>query len=83
MRYTLYYTTDNAFVNYGYATNPLLWVQLLMHKTKQYITLIIKCHMEKIDQKAKKMGLEKGYYLLLMAILDIPVNNEKDKGKED
>ncbi len=35
--------------------------------------------MENIDQKAKKMGLEKGYYLLLMAILDIPVNNEKDK----
>jgi hypothetical protein len=39
--------------------------------------------MENIDQKAKKMGLEKGYYLLLMAILDIPVNNEKDKGKEN
>ncbi|RKE55629.1 hypothetical protein DFQ12_0463 [Sphingobacterium detergens] len=39
--------------------------------------------MENIDQKAKKMGLEKGYYLLLMAILDIPVNNEKDKEKED
>lgn len=38
--------------------------------------------MENIDQKAKKMGLEKGYYLLLMAILDILVNNEKDKGKE-
>ncbi|GAA4179593.1 hypothetical protein GCM10022218_32400 [Sphingobacterium ginsenosidimutans] len=39
--------------------------------------------MENIDQKAKKMGLEKGYYLLLMAILDIPVNNEEDKEKED
>jgi hypothetical protein len=39
--------------------------------------------MENIDQKAKKIGLEKGYYLLLMAILDIPVNNENDNTKED
>ena len=38
--------------------------------------------MENIDQKAKKMGLEKGYYLLLMAILDIPVDNEKENTKE-
>ncbi|KKX46997.1 hypothetical protein EDF67_103424 [Sphingobacterium sp. JUb78] len=29
--------------------------------------------MEHIDQKAKEMGLDRGYYLLLMAILDIPV----------
>ncbi|MCS4224571.1 hypothetical protein M2408_000651 [Sphingobacterium sp. BIGb0165] len=39
--------------------------------------------MENIDQKAKKIGLEKGYYLLLMAILDIPVNNEDNNAKED
>lgn len=35
-----------------------------------------------IEQQAKKMGLEKGYYLLLMAILDIPVNNEKEETKK-
>lgn len=29
--------------------------------------------MEHIDQKAKEMGLDRGYYLLLMAILDIPI----------
>ena len=38
--------------------------------------------MENIDQKAKKMGLEKGYYLLLMAILDIPVDNENEESKK-
>jgi hypothetical protein len=37
--------------------------------------------MENIRQKAKKMGLEKGYYLLLMAILDIPVEDEKNEAK--
>lgn len=39
--------------------------------------------MENIDQQAKKIGLEKGYYLLLMAILDIPVINENESAKED
>jgi hypothetical protein len=34
-------------------------------------------HMENIDQKAEKIGLDRGYYLLLMAILDIPVDNEE------
>lgn len=33
--------------------------------------------MENIDHKAAKIGLDRGYYLLLMAILDIPVDNEK------
>ncbi len=33
--------------------------------------------MDNIDQKAKKAGLERGYYLLLMAILDLPVGAEK------
>ncbi|MBB2953286.1 hypothetical protein FHR29_004097 [Sphingobacterium sp. JUb56] len=34
--------------------------------------------MEHIDQKAKEMGLDRGYYLLLMAILDIPVEQEEN-----
>ncbi|VTR52401.1 Uncharacterised protein [Sphingobacterium thalpophilum] len=38
--------------------------------------------MENIQQKAAKMGLEKGYYLLLMAILDIPIENESSEAKE-
>jgi len=38
--------------------------------------------MENIDQQAKKMGLEKGYYLLLMAILDIPVHTDNDAAKK-
>lgn len=33
--------------------------------------------MENIDQKAEKIGLDRGYYLLLMAILDIPFDNEE------
>lgn len=32
--------------------------------------------MEHIDIKAEKMGLDRGYYLLLMAILEIPFENE-------
>lgn len=32
--------------------------------------------MKHIDIKAEKMGLDRGYYLLLMAILEIPVENE-------
>lgn len=39
--------------------------------------------MENIDQKAKKIGLEKGYYLLLMAILDIPVEKVNNEDKKD
>lgn len=38
--------------------------------------------MEIIDQKAKKVGLEKGYYLLLMAILDIPVKDKEVQSTE-
>lgn len=38
--------------------------------------------METIDQQAQKMGLERGYYLLLMAILDLPAEKE-NKNKED
>jgi hypothetical protein len=39
--------------------------------------------MENIDKKAKKMGLEKGYYLLLMAILDLPIEDVQNTVKED
>lgn len=39
--------------------------------------------METIDQKAQKIGLEKGYYLLLMAILDLPVEKEQIDSKEE
>jgi len=39
--------------------------------------------MENIDKKAKKIGLEKGYYLLLMAILDLPVEEVQHHIKED
>lgn len=39
--------------------------------------------MENIDQKAKNIGLEKGYYLLLMAILDVPVDEVNKKDKKD
>ncbi|MGF7027931.1 hypothetical protein L1283_004730 [Sphingobacterium sp. HSC-15S19] len=39
--------------------------------------------MENIDKKAEKMGLEKGYYLLLMAILDLPVEDVQNDVKED
>lgn len=38
--------------------------------------------MDTIHQKAKKMGLEKGYYLLLMAILDLPVEGQKKSDKK-
>lgn len=38
--------------------------------------------MENIDIKAKKTGLEKGYYLLLMAILDLPVKEVQNTSKE-
>lgn len=38
--------------------------------------------MENIDIKAKKIGLEKGYYLLLMAILDLPVEEVQNTIKE-
>ncbi len=38
--------------------------------------------MDTIDQKAQKMGLEKGYYLLLMAILDLPAEEEKKSRKK-
>ena len=31
---------------------------------------------------AEELGLEKGYYLLLMAILDIPVDNENEDSKK-
>lgn len=34
--------------------------------------------MEHIDQKAKEIGLDRGYYLLLMAILDIPVEKTEN-----
>lgn len=39
--------------------------------------------MENIDKKAEKMGLEKGYYLLLMAILDLPIEDGQNAVKED
>jgi hypothetical protein len=39
--------------------------------------------METIDQKAQKIGLEKGYYLLLMAILDLPAEKEQIESKEE
>ncbi|VTR55082.1 Uncharacterised protein [Sphingobacterium thalpophilum] len=39
--------------------------------------------METIDQKAQKIGLEKGYYLLLMAILDLPVENDENKNEDE
>ncbi|SPZ85834.1 Uncharacterised protein [Sphingobacterium multivorum] len=38
--------------------------------------------MENIEKKAKKIGLEKGYYLLLMAILDLPVEEVQNTVKE-
>ncbi len=38
--------------------------------------------MENIDKKAKEIGLEKGYYLLLMAILDLPVEEVQNTIKE-
>ncbi|MDF2850974.1 MAG: hypothetical protein K0S31_1659 [Sphingobacterium multivorum] len=38
--------------------------------------------MENIENKAKKIGLEKGYYLLLMAILDLPVEEVQNTVKE-
>ncbi len=38
--------------------------------------------MENIDKKAKEIGLEKGYYLLLMAILDLPVEEVQNTSKE-
>jgi hypothetical protein len=38
--------------------------------------------MDTIHQKAQKMGLEKGYYLLLMAILDLPAENKKKSKKK-
>ncbi|KKO89774.1 hypothetical protein AAW12_19515 [Sphingobacterium sp. Ag1] len=47
-------------------------------KFKQQLTK----DMDTIHQKAKKMGLEKGYYLLLMAILDLPVEGQKKSDKK-
>lgn len=38
--------------------------------------------MDTINQKAQKMGLEKGYYLLLMAILDLPAESKKKSKKK-
>jgi hypothetical protein len=38
--------------------------------------------MENINEKAKKLNLEKGYYLLLMAILDLPVKEVQNTVKE-
>ena len=38
--------------------------------------------MDTINQKAQKMGLEKGYYLLLMAILDLPAEGDKKMKKK-
>jgi len=46
---------------------------------KKMYNLNSNTNMENIDQNAKKMGLERGYYLLLMAILDIPVKNKNTK----
>jgi|GEM_PF-1289733 len=37
--------------------------------------------MDKIEKKAKELGLEKGYYLLLLAILDAKDLERTDKGK--
>lgn len=39
--------------------------------------------MDTIDQKAQKMGLERGYYLLLMAILDQPIEAKKKQDKKN
>ncbi len=39
--------------------------------------------MDTIHQKAQKMGLEKGYYLLLMAILDLPVDGRKNRKRKN
>lgn len=39
--------------------------------------------METIDQQAQKMGLERGYYLLLMAILDLPEEKEHKKNEDN
>lgn len=33
--------------------------------------------MNNIEQQAAKLGLEKGYYLLLLAILDLPADTEE------
>ncbi|GAA0886654.1 hypothetical protein GCM10009120_52530 [Sphingobacterium siyangense subsp. cladoniae] len=38
--------------------------------------------MDTIHQKAQKIGLEKGYYLLLMAILDLPVDGKEKSEKK-
>jgi len=38
--------------------------------------------MDTINQKAQKMGLEKGYYLLLMAILDSPAEGKRKSKKK-
>jgi hypothetical protein len=47
-------------------------------KFKQQLTK----DMDTIHQKAQKMGLEKGYYLLLMAILDLPVDGKEKSEKK-
>ena len=38
--------------------------------------------MNKQTQKSPKLGLKKGYYLLLMAILDLPIEQRIKKNKK-
>ena len=45
------------------------------------VTLKIKV-MNKQTQKSTKLGLKKGYYLLLMAILDLPIEQRIKKNRK-
>lgn len=38
--------------------------------------------MKKQDENLKKLGLKKGYYLLLMAILDMPIEEKIKKTRK-
>ncbi|PTX09715.1 hypothetical protein C8N37_106345 [Sphingobacterium faecium] len=38
--------------------------------------------MNKQTQKSTKLGLKKGYYLLLMAILDLPIEQRIKKNRK-
>lgn len=38
--------------------------------------------MNKQKQKSTKLGLKKGYYLLLMAILDLPIEQKIKKNRK-